>query len=147
MDRRAPSSSHSRNPKSRGYLRSLSRAGELLAHAQCDSFPLCLRETCISVVDLLEKALLLFWALKTPVSMADESFLKHAVLDTIVPHASEVNLEEALSSGLRVDSDDSLSLLSSIQQRDLLFFGMLSLSSIAIRALQDCMLTRFLLDR
>lgn len=59
-----------------------------------------------------------------PVSMADESFLKHAVLDTIVPHASEVNLEEALSSGLRVDSDDSLSLLSSIQQRDLLFFGM-----------------------
>lgn len=56
--------------------------------------------------------------------MAEERFLKRAVLDTIVPHASEVDLEDALSSGLRVDSDDSLSLSSSIRQRDLLFFGM-----------------------
>ncbi|KAL1954656.1 hypothetical protein VTO42DRAFT_850 [Malbranchea cinnamomea] len=54
--------------------------------------------------------------------MAEERFLHRAVLDTIVPHASDVDLEEALSSGLRIDSDDSLSLLSTIRQRDMLFF-------------------------
>lgn len=55
--------------------------------------------------------------------MADEKFLSHAVLDTLVPRASEVDLEDALGSSLRDYSEDSLSPLSAIRQRDLLFFG------------------------
>ena len=55
--------------------------------------------------------------------MADEQFLSHAVLDALVPHASEVNLEDALSSSLQDYSEDTVSPLSAIRQRDLLFFG------------------------
>jgi hypothetical protein len=52
-------------------------------------------------------------------------FLRHAVLDTVVPHASDIDLEAALTSALEEGADDLPSVLSYIPQRSLLFFGKL----------------------
>lgn len=52
-------------------------------------------------------------------------FLRHAVLDTVVPHASDADLEAALTSALEKGADNLTSVLSLIPQRSLLFFGML----------------------
>ncbi|KIA75715.1 hypothetical protein HK57_00498 [Aspergillus ustus] len=49
-------------------------------------------------------------------------FLRHAVLDTVVPHASDIDLEAALTSALEEGADDLPSVLSHIPQRSLLFF-------------------------
>ncbi|EEH40891.1 hypothetical protein PAAG_02867 [Paracoccidioides lutzii Pb01] len=54
--------------------------------------------------------------------MAPEEFLRGAVLDTIVPYVSEINLEETLDSSIQEDIDESSSLLPTIRQRSLLFF-------------------------
>ncbi|PGH15549.1 hypothetical protein AJ79_02331 [Helicocarpus griseus UAMH5409] len=55
--------------------------------------------------------------------MAPEEFLHRAVLGTIVPYASDVNLEEALNSSAQDEElDDTPSLLPTIRQRSLLFF-------------------------
>lgn len=51
-------------------------------------------------------------------------FLRHAVLDTVVPHAPAIGIEGALTSALEDGADDLPSVLSSIPQRSLLFFGM-----------------------
>lgn len=51
-------------------------------------------------------------------------FLRHAILDTVVPHAPALDIEGALSSALEDGADDLPSVLSSIPQRSLLFFGM-----------------------
>lgn len=51
-------------------------------------------------------------------------FLRHAVLETVVPHASGLDIEGALTSALEDGADDLPSVLSSIPQRSLLFFGM-----------------------
>jgi hypothetical protein len=50
-------------------------------------------------------------------------FLRHAVLDTVVPHASNIDLEAALAKALEGGADDLTSVLSLIPQRSLLFFG------------------------
>jgi hypothetical protein len=50
-------------------------------------------------------------------------FLRHSVLDTVVPHASDIDLEAALTSALEGGADDLSSVLSFIPQRTLLFFG------------------------
>lgn len=50
-------------------------------------------------------------------------FLRHAVLDTFVPHAPGTDLEAALTSALEGGADDLSSVLSLIPQRSLLFFG------------------------
>ncbi|KAF9892556.1 hypothetical protein FE257_001665 [Aspergillus nanangensis] len=49
-------------------------------------------------------------------------FLRHAVLDTVVPDASDIDLEAALTSALEGGADDLTSVLSFIPQRSLLFF-------------------------
>ncbi|OJJ49670.1 hypothetical protein ASPZODRAFT_58307 [Penicilliopsis zonata CBS 506.65] len=49
-------------------------------------------------------------------------FLRHAVLDTVVPHATELDIEKAITSCLETDADDLPTILSSIKQRSLLFF-------------------------
>jgi hypothetical protein len=51
-------------------------------------------------------------------------FLRHAVLDTVVPHAPAIDIEGALTTALEDGADDLPSVLSSIPQRSLLFFGM-----------------------
>jgi hypothetical protein len=51
-------------------------------------------------------------------------FLRHAILDTVVPHSPALDIEGALSSSLENGADDLPSVLSSIPQRSLLFFGM-----------------------
>lgn len=51
-------------------------------------------------------------------------FLRHAVLETVVPHAPGLDIEGALTSALEDGADDLPSVLSSITQRSLLFFGM-----------------------
>ena len=51
-------------------------------------------------------------------------FLRHAILDTVVLHAPAFDIEGALSSALENGADDLPSVLSSIPQRSLLFFGM-----------------------
>lgn len=51
-------------------------------------------------------------------------FLRHAILDTVVPHAPAFDIEGALTSALENGADDLPSVLSSIPQRSLLFFGM-----------------------
>ncbi|EKV12756.1 hypothetical protein PDIG_41920 [Penicillium digitatum PHI26] len=48
--------------------------------------------------------------------------LRHAILDTVVPHAPILDFESALSSALKDGADDLSSILSSIPQRSLLFF-------------------------
>lgn len=50
-------------------------------------------------------------------------FLRHAVLDTVVPHASDIDLETALAKALEGGAEDLSSVLSLIPQRSLLFFG------------------------
>lgn len=50
--------------------------------------------------------------------------LRHAILDTVVPHAPAFDIEAALSSALENGADDLPSVLSPIPQRSLLFFGM-----------------------
>lgn len=50
-------------------------------------------------------------------------FLRHAVLDTVVAHAPAIDIEGALTSALEDGADDLPSVLSSIPQRSLLFFG------------------------
>lgn len=50
-------------------------------------------------------------------------FLRHAVLETVVPHAPGLDLEGALTSALEDGADDLPSVLASIPQRSILFFG------------------------
>lgn len=58
-------------------------------------------------------------------------FLRHAVLETVVPHAPGLDIEGSLTSALEDGADDLPSVLSSIPQRSLLFFGMLEMQSTA----------------
>jgi hypothetical protein len=60
-------------------------------------------------------------------------FLRHAILDTVVPHAPTIDIEGALTSALEDGADDLPSVLSSIPQRSLLFFGMRELLSFSLR--------------
>lgn len=50
-------------------------------------------------------------------------FLRHAVLDTVVPYAPTVDIEGSLTAALEDGADDLPSVLASISQRPLLFFG------------------------
>ncbi|KAJ5160383.1 uncharacterized protein N7482_007387 [Penicillium canariense] len=63
--------------------------------------------------------------------------LRHAVLDTIVPHAPGIDIESALTSALEDGADDLPSVLSSIPQRSLLFFDEFLPTRIVLR-LSDC---------
>ncbi|KAI5285082.1 hypothetical protein KEM54_000844 [Ascosphaera aggregata] len=54
--------------------------------------------------------------------MAAQSFLEGAVIDTIIPQASDANLEEALSDARQIGSGDDASMLPTVTQRSLLFF-------------------------
>ncbi|KAJ5926565.1 hypothetical protein N7516_008338 [Penicillium verrucosum] len=63
--------------------------------------------------------------------------LRHAVLDTVVPHAPAFDIEAALSSALENGADDLPSVLSSIPQRSLLFFDEFLFVRIVLR-LSDC---------
>ncbi|OJD18851.1 hypothetical protein AJ78_01184 [Emergomyces pasteurianus Ep9510] len=69
--------------------------------------------------------------------MAPEEFLRRAVLDTIIPYATQVNLEDALNSSIQEDIEDSPSLLPTIRQRSLLFFDELLPVYVALR-LTNC---------
>ena len=51
-------------------------------------------------------------------------FLRHAILETVVPHAPGLDIEEALTSALEDGADDLPSVLGSIKQRPMLFYGM-----------------------
>ncbi|CEJ58973.1 hypothetical protein PMG11_07611 [Penicillium brasilianum] len=64
-------------------------------------------------------------------------FLRHAVLDTVVPHAPAIDIEGALTSALEDGADDLPSVLSSIPQRSLLFFDE-SLPVRVVLRLSDC---------
>ena len=57
--------------------------------------------------------------------MSQSKLLSGAVLDTIVPYASDASLEEALNLLLQEDVEYSPFLLPTIKQRSLLFFGRL----------------------
>ena len=50
-------------------------------------------------------------------------FLRHAVLDTVVPNADDIDLEAALTSALEAGADDLTDVLSYIPQRSVVFFG------------------------
>ncbi|GLA65444.1 hypothetical protein AtubIFM54640_007197 [Aspergillus tubingensis] len=64
-------------------------------------------------------------------------FLRHAVLDTVVPHASDADLEAALTSALEKGADDLTSVLSLIPQRSLLFFDEFCTVRVVLR-LSNC---------
>ncbi|KAJ5131954.1 hypothetical protein N7448_006112 [Penicillium atrosanguineum] len=64
-------------------------------------------------------------------------FLRHAVLDTVVPHAPGLDIEGSLSSALEDGADDLPSVLSAIPQRSLLFFDEFLPVRIVLR-LSDC---------
>ncbi|KAJ5459286.1 hypothetical protein N7530_011230 [Penicillium desertorum] len=64
-------------------------------------------------------------------------FLRHAILDTVVPHSPALDIEGALSSSLENGADDLPSVLSSIPQRSLLFFDEFLPVRIVLR-LSDC---------
>ena len=50
-------------------------------------------------------------------------FVESAVLETLIPHASHIDIEAELRNGESLDDDDDASPLSSIAQRRLLYFG------------------------
>lgn len=50
-------------------------------------------------------------------------FLRHAVLETVVPHNPNVDIEAALTSALESGAEDLDAVLAAIPQRSLLFFG------------------------
>ena len=50
-------------------------------------------------------------------------FAKDSVLDFLIPEASEVDIEDALSSSEAAREIDDTALITSIPQRTLLFFG------------------------
>lgn len=50
-------------------------------------------------------------------------FLRHAVLETVVPHNPNVDIEAALTSALEGGAEDLDTVLAAIPQRSLLFFG------------------------
>lgn len=54
----------------------------------------------------------------------DGAFLRNAILDTVVPEASESDVGDALNA--QSEDGDPDSLLPTLAQRSLLFFGMLS---------------------
>lgn len=56
-------------------------------------------------------------------------FLRHAILDTVVPHAPSLDIEGALTAALEGGADDLQSVLSAIPQRSILFHGMSDLQS------------------
>lgn len=62
-------------------------------------------------------------------------FLRHGVLDTVVPHAPTLDIEGALSSALENGADDVPSVLSSIPQRSLLFYGKAPMDLLKVRLL------------
>ncbi|KAJ5630831.1 uncharacterized protein N7484_010931 [Penicillium longicatenatum] len=64
-------------------------------------------------------------------------FLRHAVLETVVPHAPGLDLEGALTSALEDGADDLPSVLASIPQRSILFFDE-SLPVRIVLRLSDC---------
>ncbi|GCB22478.1 protein sym1 [Aspergillus awamori] len=64
-------------------------------------------------------------------------FLRHAVLDTVVPHASDADLEAALTSALEKGAEDLTSVLSLIPQRSLLFFDEFCTVRVVLR-LSNC---------
>ncbi|CAI7576771.1 hypothetical protein N7533_010895 [Penicillium manginii] len=64
-------------------------------------------------------------------------FLRHAVLDTVVPYAPTVDIEGSLTAALEDGADDLPSVLASISQRPLLFFDEFLPVRIVLR-LSDC---------
>ena len=52
-----------------------------------------------------------------------EKFVEESVLDIIIPEASQLDIEEALSSPDDAREADAASLIPLIRQRDVLFFG------------------------
>ncbi|KAL4935452.1 hypothetical protein BDV06DRAFT_206990 [Aspergillus oleicola] len=64
-------------------------------------------------------------------------FLRHAVLDTVVPLASNIDLEAALTSALEGGAEDLPSVLSHIPQRSVLFFDEFCTPRIVLR-LANC---------
>ncbi|KAL2003554.1 hypothetical protein VTN02DRAFT_3337 [Thermoascus thermophilus] len=64
-------------------------------------------------------------------------FLRHAVLDTVVPHAPDLDIEAALTSSLEKGAGDLPSVLSSIPQRSLLFFDEFATVRVVLR-LSNC---------
>lgn len=67
-------------------------------------------------------------------------FLRHAVLDTVVPHAPALDIEGALSSALEDGADDLPSVLASIPQRSQLFFGknLLPVNRVCLLLMDSC---------
>lgn len=56
--------------------------------------------------------------------------LKDALLETLVPHASKLDIEAAITAALEAGADDLPAVLSSIPQREILFFGTRHLRSL-----------------
>lgn len=49
--------------------------------------------------------------------------LEDALVETLIPHASELDTEAAITAALEAGADDLPAILASIPQRDILFFG------------------------
>lgn len=64
-------------------------------------------------------------------------FLRHAFLDTVVPHAQSVDIEGSLTAALEDGADDLPSVLATISQRQILFFDE-SLPVRIVLRLSDC---------
>jgi hypothetical protein len=54
-----------------------------------------------------------------------DEFVESSVLDTVIPHGSSANIEEILGDPDCYGEDAGVSLLPTVKQRRLLFFGML----------------------
>ena len=60
-------------------------------------------------------------------SSSIQEITERSVLDIVIPEASELDIEDALrSSSTTNDDSNTATIISSITQRQLLFFGMLS---------------------
>lgn len=68
---------------------------------------------------------------------AHGDFLRNAVLETVIPHNPEADIEAALTSALEGGAEDLNAVLAAIPQRSLLFFGMANYEAILFAGFAD----------
>ncbi len=64
--------------------------------------------------------------------MSDVNFAQNSVLDILIPQKTDLDIEEALASAETVNDNDDDGLITSIPQRNLLYFGKFTSSLVSL---------------
>lgn len=68
-------------------------------------------------------------------SIGSAEFAENSIVDVLIPEASSVGIEEALAASEAARDEDDSALITSVSQRTLLFFGMMS----TLRITEQCL--------